>query len=267
MTRIAAVQFAPEFGIPDFNVDRAISLARVEDADLFVFPELCTSGYQFTDRHEVERFAEDIPNGPTTDRLCQFSRRMNAFIVCGLPETAGDALFNSAVVTGPDGFIGVYRKTHLFRREKEIFEPGDTGFQVFDMDGVKFGVMICFDWIFPEAARTLALKGADIICAPSNLILPWAQQAMVVRSLENRVFTVLTNRHGYENRGGLEPLEFTGASQITGPSGAILASLEADVDAVALAEIDVEEARDKHATPENDVLADRRPSFYRSLTQ
>ena len=266
MTRIAAVQFAPEFGIPDYNLDRALSLARVEDADLFVMPELCTSGYQFVDRREAERFAEEVPDGPTTDRLCQFARRMRAWMVCGLPEIQGDRLFNSAVITGPDGFVGVYRKTHLFRREKEIFDPGDTGFQVFDMDGLKFGVMICFDWIFPESARALALKGADVIVAPSNLILPWAQRAMVIRSLENRVFTILTNRHGDESRGGLEPLRFTGASQITAPSGEILAALESDVDAVAVAEIDVKEARDKLATPENDVLADRRPSFYRSLT-
>jgi len=264
--RIAAVQFAPEFGIPEFNLDRALSLARMEDADLFVLPELCTSGYQFVDREEAERFAEEAPDGPTTEILERFARSMHSSVVCGLPERAGERLFNSAVIVGPDGFVGVYRKTHLFRREKEIFDPGDTGFQVFDLGEIRLGVMICFDWIFPEAARALALKGADVIAAPSNLILPWAQRAMVIRSIENRVFTVLSNRHGLEERGGLPELEFTGSSQIAGPDGAVLASLGRDEDAVAVAEIDVEHARDKRATPENDVLADRRPGFYGSLT-
>jgi predicted amidohydrolase len=127
--------------------------------------------------------------------------------------------------------------------------------------------MLCFDWIYPEAARALSLKGADVIAVPSNLILPWCQRAMVIRAVENRVYTVVANRHGTEARGGgQEALTFTGGSQIVAPDGEILASLGADEDGDASAEVDPAEARDKRVTPENDILADRRPSFYRTLT-
>jgi len=264
--RISAIQYAPEFGLTNHNIDRALDLAKHADADMYVLPELGGTGYLFRDRHEAERYAEEIPDGPTIDRVLAFARFMNAHLVVSLPEISGDRLFISAALVGPDGVVGVYRKTHLFRDEKEIFDPGDTGFEVFEVDGVRVGMLICFDWIFPEAARALALKGADIIAVPSNLVLPWCQRAMIIRAVENHVFTVVANRHGEEGRTGDEPLVFTGHSQIVGPDGTLLASLGSDEDGAATAEIDPEDARDKHITPENDILADRRATFYGSLT-
>jgi predicted amidohydrolase len=263
--RIAVVQFAPEFGLPDYNLDRALHLARTEDADLYVLPELCASGYQFRERAEVERYAEEIPDGPTSDRLLEFAWRNGAFIVAGVAERSGERLFNTAVLVGPDGLVGTYRKTHLFLEEKDHFDPGDTGFQVLEAGELRVGLMICFDWIFPEAARVLALKGADCLVVPSNLVLPWCQRAMVIRSVENRVYSVVANRWGIAERRGMEPLTFTGHSQIAGPDGSILASLGGEEDGIAVASIDPAEARDKHVTPRNDVFADRRPAFYQAL--
>ncbi len=263
--KIAAVQFAPEFGNVSANLQRIAELVRQSEADLYVLPELGTTGYQFLDREEAISLAEAIPGGPTVRYLEALARKLGAQIVASLAERAGDRLFISAAVIGPTGLVGVYRKTHLFRREKELFSPGDTGFQVFAVGPARIGVLICFDWIFPEAARCLALQGAEVIAQPANLVLPWCQQAMVIRSLENRVFTVVANRCGEECRLPGEPVVFTGRSQIVSPQGTILAALGPTDEGLALAECDLALARDKHATPENDLVADRRPELYRAL--
>ena len=144
-------------------------------------------------------------------------------IVAGLPERAGSHCFNSAVVVGPKGFIGCYRKTHLFFEETLLFHSRRQQAFTCGTSGIaKIGVMICFDWYYPEAARTLALQGADIIAHPSNLVLPHCPDSMVTRCLENRVFSVTANRIGSEARGGKERLTFIGMSEVVSPRGRIL---------------------------------------------
>jgi len=96
--------------------------------------------------------------------------------------------------------LGTYRKIHLFYKEKLYFAPGENPPKVFNVNGVNIGVMICFDWIFPETARTLSLQGAELIAHPANLVLPYCQNAMITRSIENRVFTATANRVGSELR-------------------------------------------------------------------
>ena len=105
--------------------------ARLElaEADLIVLPELFASGYQFLSQEEVQRLAEAVPNGPTTSGLMDLARRRRMHIVAGVPERAGGYLYNSAVIVGPSGFVGCYRKTHLFYEETLYFSPGDSGFQ------------------------------------------------------------------------------------------------------------------------------------------
>jgi predicted amidohydrolase len=122
--------------------------------------------------------------------------------------------------------------------------------------------MVCFDWFYPEAARTLALKGADILCHPSNLVLPFCPDGMVTRCLENRVFSITANRIGAEARGGKKPLTFIGTSEVVTPNGRVLERAPRDQDAVAVVEIDPSEARNKALNPYNDLLADRRPALY-----
>jgi predicted amidohydrolase len=260
--RVAAVQFAPQFGLPDYNLERALDLAAGTRAKLYVMPELLTTGYQFLDRDEARRLAEPVPDGRAVERLEDFTRGSSSWVIAGLAEAAGDQVFNSAVLVGPQGFVGVYRKTHLFWNETKTFDPGNTGFRVFDVEGVKVGIMICYDWIFPESARTLALLGADVIASPSNLVLPWAQRGMIVRSIENRVYTVLANRYGRESRGSQGELVFTGGSQITAPDGSVLGSGPAEMDAVVVADVDPDAARNKAITPLNHALDDRRPDYY-----
>ncbi|MCC6139133.1 MAG: acyltransferase [Nitrospira sp.] len=261
--RVGYYQYEPEFGAVAKNLEMIRAKLDEAEADLMVLPELCASGYQFLSVEEAQRLAEPVPDGPTTKMLVEVARRRRMHIVAGLPERAGANCYNSAVVVGPSGFLGCYRKSHLFFEETRCFSPGDTGFHVWDIGIAKIGVMICFDWYFPESARTLALMGADIICHPSNLVLPNCPDSMPVRCLENRVFAVTCNRIGTEARGGKDPLMFIGNSEVVSPRGAILHRAPRDRDELAVVDIDPVEARNKAVTIYNDLLGDRRPSLYR----
>lgn len=261
--RVGFYQFDPQFGEVARNLDVVTAeLERVE-ADLIVLPELFASGYQFLSREEAYRFAEPVPDGLTVRRLVDIVKHRKMYLVAGLPEQAGGRCYNSAVVVGPSGFLGCYRKTHLFYEETQFFTPGDSGFLVWDIGPAKIGVMICFDWYYPEAARTLAVRGADIICHPSNLVLPNCPDSMPVRCLENRVFAVTCNRIGSEARGGKERLTYIGQSEVVTPQGVIQRRASRDREELAIVEIDPAQARNKSLNRYNDLLRDRRPSLYR----
>lgn len=255
-------QFNPAFGKKEENLKKVFSAITDADADLLVLPEFFATGYQFVSQEEVSELSESIPNGDTTERLSELSRQKGIYLVAGLPERDGDRFFNSAVLSGPDGFIGVYRKTHLFFEEKLYFSPGDTGFKVWDTKVGRIGIMICFDWFFPEAMRALALMGADIITHPSNLVLPYCPAAMPIRCLENRVFAVTANRVGEENRKAGQSLRFIGQSQITSPEGKIVIRAPENDEAILIAEINPEIARNKNLNPLNNIFDDRRPDMY-----
>ena len=121
--------------------------------------------------------------------------------------------------------------------------------------------MVLRRWIFPESARSLALQGAEIICHPANLVLPYCQRAMVTRSIENSVFSITANRIGSENRGGSE-LTFTGNSQILGTKGELLVNAAETEEALQIVEINPEDARNKKITPLNSLFEDRRNNLY-----
>jgi len=260
--QIGIYQNNPEFGEIQRNLEHAISKLDAIRADLIVLPELFATGYQFTSLEEVKKLAEEIPAGQTCDAFIRYANSKNMNIVFGIAERDGDKLFNSAVLIGSDGYIGRYRKSHLFYEEKLFFSPGDTGFNVYDIGTARLGIMICYDWWFPEAARTLALKGADIICHPANLVLSGCQKAMVTRSLENAVYSVTANRIGAEARNGKEELRFTGNSQVTDPEGQVILVLESNKERIEVVDIDIEKARDKSITKLNDRFLDRRPDMY-----
>jgi predicted amidohydrolase len=260
--RVGFYQFNPVFGEVKRNLDSVCTRIAQEPCDLMVLPELFASGYQFASKQEVDSLAEPVPAGPTTQRLLEVARDRRMSIVAGLPERAGGRCYNSAVLVGASGLIGVYRKTHLFFEETLFFTPGDTGFQVWDIGAAKVGMMICFDWMYPEAARALALKGAEIICHPSNLVLPHCPDAMVTRCLENRCFAVTADRIGSEQRGGKDRLTYIGRSQIVSPRGRLLHRAPADREDLALLDIDPREARNKSLNLYNDLLRDRRRALY-----
>lgn len=261
--RAGFFQFNPAFGRKDQNLQKVISAVKDAELDLFVLPEFFATGYQFISQDEVAELSEEIPAGVTTERLSELSNRKGFYIVAGLPERKGDRFFNSAVLTGPDGFIGVYRKTHLFFEEKLWFSPCDMGFNVWETKIGRIGIMICFDWFFPESMRSLALMGADIIAHPSNLVLPYCPQAMPVRCLENRVFAVTASRTGEEKRKEGQSLRFIGQSLIVSPEGGVLISAPENEETLLTAEIDPEIARNKNLNALNDIFNDRRPEMYK----
>lgn len=263
---ITCIQTSPAKGETAQNLDAVGETVLAADADLIVLPELFASGYFFDSTEQAAALAESVPDGPTTERLAEWARQSGATIVAGLPERDGDTVYNSAVLVTPNGWLGTYRKTHLFYEETRHFAPGPDGFEVWTVTdrrgrSYRLGVMICFDWLFPESARTLALKGADIIAHPSNLVLPHCPNSMPVRALENGVFTATCNRVGTESN-GTESLTFVGQSRICSPKAEILATAPVEGEAVIRAEIDPPEARDKALNPYNDKLGDRRPSLY-----
>ena len=184
-------------------------------------------------------------------------------IVAGYPERAGDALYNAAAIVVNGEPVRSYRKIHLFGFERDCFDPGDRPFPVIEHAGLRVGTMICFDWIFPEAARTLALGGADVIAHPSNLVLPgWCQRAMRIRALENRVYTITANRFGTESRPPRPTLNFTGASCIVDPDGEVIADASEGAPALLQTTVDLDLTRDKQIPSGNRLLLERRPEFY-----
>lgn len=268
----AFVQMRPKFGENSENIDRAIKLASKVKADLYVMPELCNSGYAFTSKDEARKFAESLEGGSSVQVLQSFSEKRKCAIVAGLAEKTetDEKIFNSAVVIDNGRILGKYRKTHLFYREKLWFEPGDSGFKVFELEksGCKVGPIVCFDWFFPEASREVAVKGADVICHPSNLVLPGkAQLGMMVRAFENRVFVITANRVGIENRSKEDNFRFTGKSQIISPKMEKLASAKANESIAKVAKLNLELSRDKNVTSMNNALEDRRLEFYRAQYQ
>ena len=258
MFRLGVVQNSPKFLKPRENIEDCLALMERLPADLWVLPELFSSGYNFKTKAEAAKCAEAVPNGPLCSLLKAWTAKNGAAVVAGLPEKAsGGKLFNSAVLVQGEK-VSLYRKTHLFGNEKKFFKSGDSGFWVEKVKGVKVGVMICFDWFFPESARTLALKGAEVIAHPANLVLPWGPEGMKIRSLENRVFSATANRVGVE-RG----LRYIGQSQVVAPNGGLLARAGNDGVQALVVEIDPWTAKDKKVHPQNDLLADRRPAFYK----
>ncbi|MGE5575940.1 MAG: nitrilase-related carbon-nitrogen hydrolase [Syntrophothermus sp.] len=267
--KVGVFQFDPVFGQVRENVRRAQKAISQIEADLVVLPELFNTGYQFVAKEEARALAEAVPDGFTTRSLGETARQKRLFIVAGLAERAGDRegerIYNSAVVVGPQGFVGVYRKAHLFYEEKLWFDPGDGEFPVFDIGSAKIGLMICFDWIFPEVARILALKDAQILCQPANLVLPYCQGAMVTRAIENRVFTITANRVGSERRKVDEELRFTGMSQVVDPKGQVLFRLGETEETIRVVEVDPARALDKRVNVHNHVFDDRQTDLYARL--
>ncbi|HHV37641.1 MAG TPA: beta-ureidopropionase [Candidatus Cloacimonetes bacterium] len=260
--RVSVLQYRPEFLKKEENLKRVVAMLEPIETDLVVLPELAFTGYLFASYDEVDLVAEAPPEGLVFTTLLDLSHQKDMSILYGFPEKADGVYYNSSVLINPDGSFHVYRKVHLYNREKLWFEPGEEGFSVhIAKDGVKIGQMICFDWSFPESARSLSLKGAQILCHPSNLVLPWAQEAMKTRSLENRVFSITSNRTGTEENAGIS-YYFTGKSQILGKTGEILKRLTDNEEAVYTVEIDPEEANDKTISGKNNAFGDRRPSMY-----
>lgn len=260
---ISFYQFSPESHALSQNRTTILKALESCDTDLIVLPELAFSGYAFSSFQELLDCSE-LPDGETSALLQDFSDSTNTTIVTGFAEysPSTDQVFNSALCIRPGKARTVYRKAHLFNTEKQFFSPGDTGFFTIDVGGISIGMLICFDHMFPEAARSLALQGAQIICHPSNLVLEgYAQMTTRVRAMENHLYWILANRTGSEQVSG-STLHFTGCSQIVAPDGEILLSAGRTDACIKSITIDPAIASDKSITPGNDLFLDRRTDLY-----
>ena len=263
--KVGYIQNSPRFGEKEQNFKEIEKFTSELKVDLIVLPELFATGYTFTSKEEAYSLAEDY-EGETAQFLKKIAKSTNSIVVGGFIEKEGKKIYNSAIIVSNKGVIGSYRKLHLYYKEKLWFLPGNKPLDVFDINGIKVGIMICFDWIFPETMRTLALLGADIIAHPANLVLPYCQKAMITRCLENRIFAITSNRIGEEKRGD-DHFNFTGKSQITSYNGEILSSAPEDKSHIDIIDIDIQKARDKKLNDFNDLFENRRVEFYTTIVK
>lgn len=271
--KIAVVQMDIKIGEVERNVsamgDR-LGEAVASGAEFVIFPECAVTGYCFKDLDEARPYAQAIP-GPATAAMTGFCRAANAFAVFGTIEVDGDNYFNAAVLTGPEGVIGSYRKVHLpFLGVDQHVNFGDRPFAVHQAGELKVGLNICYDSAFPESSRALAIAGADLVALPTN----WppgaecvAEHVIATRAMENAIYYAAANRVGTE-RG----FRFIGMSRICAPNGSTLAVADGESEVILYADIDVEKARMKRVVREVgrhaiDRMADRRPEMYGLLVE
>jgi N-carbamoylputrescine amidase len=272
LVKVAAIQMEPHIGDKEHNVLESVRLideAARNNTKLMVLPELCNTGYMFNSREEAFALSEDIPEGPSSTRWIECCKKYDAYIVAGIAEREDNRLYDSAVVLGPEGHIGTYRKIHLWDEEKLWFEPGNLGLPVFDLPFGRIGCRICYDIWFPETTRILAAQGADIICDSTNWVVaePLQSKEKITavysaqqNSLFNSCFSICSDRIGME-RGQ----DFIGNSVITSPSGDLLAGPGSpDEPEIVTTEINLMEARYRHWSEFNNPLTDRRLDIYDS---
>jgi len=269
--RVACIQMAPEIGQKKANLEKSLSLierAAKEGASLIVLPELCNTGYVFDSRTEAFELAEAIPDGESCQAWIGLAQQFRVTIVAGIAEREGPSLYNAAVLTGPEGYIGTYRKNHLWGEEKLFFEAGNVGVPVWSLPFGRVAVAICYDQWFPEIYRLAALQGADIVCTPTNWVpmpgQPEGQLAManilaMAGAHSNGLFIAAADRVGTE-RG--QP--FLGQSLIVNPTGWIAAGPASDSEEqIISADIDLADARRARSLNTfNDLMRDRRGDLY-----
>jgi 5-aminopentanamidase len=271
--KIAGVQMNPKLMDKVGNLKtilQYIDATSVRGAGLTVFPECALTGYCFESLQEAIPFAEPIP-GPSTQEIAGLCQQLKVYVITGLLEKEGEQYFNVAALIGPGRVIGKYRKIHLpFLGIDQFVNPGDLGFDVHETSIGRIGLNICYDCSFPESARVMALKGADVVVLPTN----WppgseetAEYVINARGLENHIYFVAVNRVGKER-----DFRFIGRSRIVDTHGKTLAQASADTEEVIYAEIEPAQARNKHIVRvpgkhEIDRFKDRRPEYYEVIAE
>ena len=246
------------------KIKRIVAKAKKRGAELVIFPELSLTGYVVRD--EIYELAERIP-GPSTETMEEVAKENQIHLVFGMPEISAKTeatLHNSAVLIGPEGFIGKYHKmylpTHSIFEEKRYFRPGyETA--VFDTELGKLGLIICYDIYFPEVTRLTRLKGAElIVCISAS---PGVRRAFfevltVARAIENTAFLAFVNLAGIQ-----DGLQFWGGSRLIGPSGRILVQAKYDEDDFVMGEVNYPDVRSIEAFVPT--LRDLRPELFDQL--
>jgi 5-aminopentanamidase len=269
--KVAAVQMEPVITANRRNQGKIIfyiKQASGRGARLVVFPECALSGYVYTSREDALPYMETVP-GNFTRALEDCCRENGTLVVAGLLEKEGEHCYNSAVLVGPQGLIGKYRKIHLpFLGIDRFLDRGDLPFKVYPTPAGNVGMYICYDCTFPESSRVMTLLGADILALPTNWPVGREKVTRFIlpaRAYENRVSIIAADRVGSE-RGA----DFLGLSTILDCQGETLAQAGRVNEEVIYSEIDLDEGRQKRVVIkpgefEMDFLADRRPEFYTEI--
>lgn len=243
--------------------------AAERDAQLVIFPECALTGYSFNSLDEAVPFAEKV-DGPSAEAIAAACRETRAYAIVGFIEADDTKYYNAAMLVGPDGVVGSYRKAHLpFIGIDRFLTPGDRPFQVFELPFGKVGLNICYDISFPESARVLKLMGAELIALVTNWPrAAWRSPQYVAntRALENHVFYAAVDRVGTE-RGW----QFIGRSKVIDCNGDTLVEASADAEELLVVPVELQEANNNHIVNiageyELDRLADRRPELYGVIT-
>lgn len=261
---VAVAQLDVALGDKETNVEKAIHYiteATDRGAEVVCLPEYFNTGFGYSDpakiREELSKLAELIP-GPTIQKLRQACKDGHVGAVGSMVEAAQGKLYNTAFVINPSGeLIGTYRKVHLFQAESQVVQRGD-GWQAFEMGFGKVGIMTCYDVIFPEAARALALTGAQVIFHPANWMDPFLPQWRVAtnaRALENQVWMISVNRVGKD-----ELFTYFGRSRVIDPYGNEVLECS-DGEELAVMKIDLDKVKEFRSFL--NFLGDRQPEVYK----
>jgi predicted amidohydrolase len=269
LVTVACVQLAPVMGDAVralANIRSAVRTAADRGAEVIVLPELANSGYMFAGIDELRGAAEPV-DGPYVLELVALASTLDLVIISGFAELgAGGKIYNSAVLVDKNGTRARYRKAHLWNAEKSCgFTPGSGSPPVVETARGRIGVMICYDLEFPEWVRRVALDGAELLCAPVNWPLyarpEHERPGEIVRvqadAAVNRLFVAVADRVGLE-RGQ----DWLGGTVVVDADGYPVTGIRLGDEHIALATIDLAQARDKSISPLNDVHADRRPELY-----
>ena len=272
-TNIACAQIDCALGNPKANREKIVSTIRTaaeRAAELVIFPECALTGYAYNSLDEAVPFAESI-NGPSAEMIAKTCRQTNSYAIVGFIEADGEKFYNAAMLVGPHGVVGSYRKVHLpFIGIDRFLRPGDRPFQVFDLPFGKVGLNICYDISFPETSRVLKLMGAELIALITNWpTAAWRSPEFVAntRAHENHVFYAAVDRVGTE-RGW----DFIGRSKVIDCNGDTLAEASADSEELLVVPVELAEANNNRIVNvpgayEVDRVEDRRPQFYQEISQ
>ncbi|MCL1982449.1 MAG: carbon-nitrogen hydrolase family protein [Clostridiales bacterium] len=268
---VTCVQMYPKTGDFDNNLARMRAfvdavMAENPETRLIVFPELATIGYEAT-KEEFQSLAETLPDGKSMEAMGKLCAAYGIHVVYGFAERdamASDVLYNSAVLIDDCGnVLGSYRKVHPFDTEKQWCRPG-CSYPVFETSIGKLGIMICWDTAFPEVARSYALKGTELLVVPTNWEKPYADDWDLItraRAFDNTLPLVSANRIGDD-----KTLGFFGHSRIISPTGAVIASLDDEVEGTVSAEIDLAQSLRERVSYYT-FFKDRRPDTYGELVR
>jgi len=253
--KIGYMQYSPIVGDKEKNLETIKRLINNVSGDIFVLPEMGLAGYPDATKERLVEHSEKL-DGYLITELTKIAKDNDTCIIVGMPEIDGDNVYNTTVAVGPDGLIAYHQKSHLFMEEKNNFTPGTNKPTLFEWKNNKIGIGVCYDYMFPEFWRKLALDGAQLFCNTANFFSEYGFPVMRTRSIENGVFSITTNRVGMDGE-----QRYNGGSEIVDNRGNILMKAS-DEEEVKIIEVDLSKSDDKNWNSINDLMADRREELY-----